>query len=47
MEFAPRRTVALGSVQTELSAADFPQPPGDPVSNEEVLQSLAERNNGR
>jgi predicted anti-sigma-YlaC factor YlaD len=28
---------------TELSAADFPQPPNDPVDNEEVLQSLAER----
>ncbi len=42
--FAPHRSVSLGSVQTELSASDFPQPPGDPVSNEEVLQSLAERN---
>ena len=47
VEFAPRRTVALGSIRTELNASDFPQPPGDPVSNEEVLQSLAERNNGR
>jgi hypothetical protein len=47
VEFAPRRNVSLGSVRTELSAGDFPQPPGDPVSNEEVLQSLAERNNGR
>jgi hypothetical protein len=46
VEFAPHRTVALGSIHTELNAADFPQPPGDPVSNEEVLQSLAERNNG-
>jgi predicted anti-sigma-YlaC factor YlaD len=45
--FAPHRAVALGSIRTELSASDFPQPPGDPVSNEEVLQSLAERNNGR
>jgi hypothetical protein len=47
VEFAPRRNVSMGSVRTELSAGDFPQPPGDPVSNEEVLQSLAERNNGR
>jgi predicted anti-sigma-YlaC factor YlaD len=47
MEFAPRRTVSFVPVGTELSASDFPQPPGDPVSNEEVLQSLAERNNGR
>jgi hypothetical protein len=47
VEFAPRRDVALGSIRTELSASDFPQPPADPVSNEEVLQSLAERTNGR
>jgi hypothetical protein len=47
VEFAPRRTAPMGSIRTELSASDFPQPPGDPVSNEEVLQSLAERNNGR
>jgi len=47
VEFAPRRIVLPTSIRTELSASDFPQPPGDPVSNEEVLQSLAERNNGR
>jgi hypothetical protein len=47
VEFAPHRPVSLESIRTELSANDFPQPPGDPVSNEEVLQSLAERNNGR
>ncbi len=47
VEFAPHRSVPLGSIRTELSAGDFPQPPSDPVSNEEVLQSLAERNNGR
>jgi len=47
MEFAPHRSVTFGSAATELSASDFPQPPGDPVSNEEILQSLAERNNGR
>jgi predicted anti-sigma-YlaC factor YlaD len=47
VEFAPRRSVAMGSIRTELNATDFPQPPSDPVSNEEVLQSLAERNNGR
>jgi predicted anti-sigma-YlaC factor YlaD len=33
--------------RTELSASDFPQPPGDPDSNEEVLVSLAERHYGR
>jgi hypothetical protein len=47
VEFAPHRRVALMSIRTELSASDFPQPPLDPVSNEEILQSLAERNNGR
>jgi hypothetical protein len=47
VEFAPRLTAPLGAIRTELSANDFPQPPGDPVSNEEVLQSLAERANGR
>ena len=47
VEFAPHRSVQIGSIRTELSAGDFPQPPSDPVSNEEVLQSLAERNNGR
>lgn len=47
VEFAPHRGVSLGSTRTELSASDFPQPPGDPVSNEEVLQSLSERFNGR
>ena len=47
-KFAPAyRTVSLTPVLTELSAADFPQPPGDPVSNEEVLVSLSERNYGR
>jgi hypothetical protein len=47
VEFAPHRNVSLGSIRSELSASDFPQPPADPVSNEEVLQSLAEMNNGR
>jgi hypothetical protein len=47
VEFAPRQNVSLGPIRTELSASDMPQPPGDPVSNEEVLESLAERNNGR
>ena len=47
VDFAPRRNMAQFPGRTELSASDFPQPPGDPVSNEEVLQSLAERNNGR
>jgi HAMP domain-containing protein len=43
VKFAPRRNVSMGTIRTELSAGDFPQPPSDPVSNEEVLQSLAER----
>ena len=47
VEFAPRRTSPILPSPTELSASDFPQPPGDPVSNEEVLQSLAERSYGR
>jgi hypothetical protein len=47
IEFAPHRNLTLGAIHTELSASDFPQPPSDPVSNEEVLQSLAERSNGR
>jgi predicted anti-sigma-YlaC factor YlaD len=47
VEFAPRRMVFPTSTRTELSANDFPQPPGDPVSNEEVLMSLSERNYGR
>jgi predicted anti-sigma-YlaC factor YlaD len=46
VEFAPRRTPQPSRIRTELSASDFPQPPGDPVSNEEVLQSLAERTYG-
>ena len=46
--FAPRRSVMPSmSNRTELSASDFPQPPGDPDSNEEVLMSLAERHYGR
>jgi hypothetical protein len=46
--FAPHRPQVqpLGN-RTELSASDFPQPPGDPDSNEEVLISLAERHYGR
>jgi hypothetical protein len=47
VEFAPRRMVLPSSLRTELSASDFPQPPGDPVSNEEILMSLSERNYGR
>jgi hypothetical protein len=46
--FAPRREPAAPLPnRTELNASDFPQPPGDPDSNEEVLQSLAERHYGR
>ena len=45
--YVPRRAPTLPtSARTELNAADFPQPPGDPDSNEEVLQSLVERNYG-
>lgn len=45
--FAPRRAPTLPpSARTELRAADFPQPPGDPDSNEEVLQSLGETDYG-
>jgi hypothetical protein len=46
MEFAPRRSAPAPATRSELSASDFPQPPRDPVSNEEVLQSLAEINYG-
>lgn len=45
--FAPGRNVAQVPSRTEISASELPQPPQDPVSNEEVLQSLAERSNGR
>lgn len=46
--FAPGRPPTLSpSARTELNTADFPQPPGDPESNEEILQSLVERNYGR
>jgi hypothetical protein len=45
--YVPRRAPNLPtSARTELNAADFPQPPGDPDSNEEVLQSLVETNYG-
>lgn len=46
VRFAPPRTASIPppTPRTELNAAEFPQPPGDPVSNEEVLQSLLERN---
>jgi hypothetical protein len=45
--FTPRRvTTPVNSPRTELNASDFPQPPGDPDSNEEVLQSLEDRNYG-
>jgi hypothetical protein len=46
--FAPKRVIVPASAPgTELTAMDFPQPPGDPDSNEEVLQSLVERNYGQ
>ena len=48
VKFAPpRRIVSFTPTRTELSAADLPQPPGDPVSNDEILVSLSERNYGR
>jgi predicted anti-sigma-YlaC factor YlaD len=44
--YVPKRTPSLPtSARTELNAADFPQPPGEPDSNEEVLQSLVETDN--
>jgi predicted anti-sigma-YlaC factor YlaD len=47
-KFAPaHRAIAFTPARTELSAADLPQPPGDPVSNDEILVSLSERNYGR
>jgi len=48
VEFGPRwgAPALAPAARTELSASDFPQPPRDPVSNEEVLQSLAEMNYG-
>jgi predicted anti-sigma-YlaC factor YlaD len=46
--FAPQREPAAQLPnRTELSASDFPQPPGDPDSAEDVLVSLAERHYGR
>ncbi|MGH9561491.1 MAG: hypothetical protein ACRD3S_08550, partial [Terracidiphilus sp.] len=47
VEAGPQRNPVELTNRTELSASDFPQPPRDPVSNEEILQSLAERNHGR
>jgi hypothetical protein len=45
--FAPRRvTTPVTTARTELRATDFPQPPGEPDSNEEVLQSLGETDYG-
>jgi hypothetical protein len=44
--FAPHWQIPVATAPTELSASDFPQPPGDPVSNDEVLQMLAEMNHG-
>jgi len=47
VEFVPRHVTPPVSVpRTELKAADFPQPPGDPDNNEEVLQSLVETDYG-
>ncbi len=43
---AASRPIVIVPTRTELTSADFPQPPSDPVSNEEVLQSLAESNYG-
>jgi anti-sigma factor RsiW len=47
VEAAPGRNLAQIPSRSELSASDLPQPPQDPVSNEEILQSLAEREYGR
>lgn len=43
----PLRSGSFAPTRTELTAADLPQPPGDPVSNDEILVSLSERNYGR
>lgn len=43
----PRRSIPFVPARAELSAADLPQPPGDPVSNDDILVSLSERNYGR
>jgi predicted anti-sigma-YlaC factor YlaD len=43
----PRHGVSFTASHAELTAADLPQPPGDPVSNDEILVSLSERNYGR
>jgi hypothetical protein len=48
IEFSPPRAVTPPRhIRTELSATDFPQIPSDPVENDDVLQSLAERDYGR
>ena len=41
------RNSSWQSSGSELTSADLPQPPTDPVSYDEVLQSLAERQYGR
>lgn len=47
-KFAPaHRSISFTPVRAELTATDLPQPPGDPVSNDEILVSLSERNYGR
>ena len=47
-KFAPSlRNTPFVPARTELSAADLPQPPGDPVSNDDILVSLSEGNYGR
>ena len=47
-KFAPaHRSISFTPARPELTAADLPQPPGDPVSNDEILVSLSERNYGR
>ena len=43
---ASSRPAVIVPTRAELTSADFPQPPVDPVSNEEVLQSLAENSYG-
>jgi hypothetical protein len=44
---AASRPVVIVPTRTELTSADFPQPPAEPVSNEEVMQSLAESSYGQ
>jgi hypothetical protein len=47
VKFPPGLSAPAAAARNELLTSPFPQPPVDPVSNEEVLLSLAEREYGR